>query len=138
MKFVKLLILFAVGGFFYYFLELMYNGGHSAWPMVIVGGICFVLIGLINELFTWRIPLWLQGIISAVMVTAVEYVSGLILNVWLKLNIWDYSNMPFNLQGQICLYYGVLWIFISLGAVIFDDWLRYWLFDEEKPKYKLF
>ncbi len=138
MKFVKLLILFAVGGFFYYFLEMMYNGGYSAWPMVIVGGICFVLIGLINELFTFAIPLWLQGIISAIMVTAVEYVSGLILNVWLKLNIWDYSDLPFNLHGQVCLYYGILWIFISLGAVIFDDWLRYWLFDEEKPKYKLF
>lgn len=137
MKYLKLLILFAIGGFFYYFLERMYNG-YSAWPMIIVGGTCFVLIGLINELFTWVMPLWLQGIVSAVLVTTVEYVSGLILNVWLKLNIWDYSNLPFNLQGQICLYYGILWIFISLGAIIFDDWLRYWLFDEEKPKYKLF
>lgn len=137
MKYLKLLILFAIGGFFYYFIERMYIG-HSAWPMVIVGGTCFVLIGLINELFTWTIPLWLQGIISSAIVTAVELVSGLLLNVWLKLNIWDYSSLPLNFHGQICLYYGILWIFISLGAIIFDDWLRYWLFDEEKPKYKLF
>lgn len=96
-----------------------------------------MLIGLINEFYTWTMPLWLQGLISAAVVTTVEYMSGLILNVWLKLNIWDYSYLPFNLQGQICLYYGGLWIFIGIGAVILDDWLRYWLFGEDRPKYRL-
>ena len=133
---VKHSILFTIGGVLYYFLEFLYRG-HSAWQMVLVGGFCFVLIGLINEFYTWTIPLWLQGLISAVVVTSVEYISGLILNIWLKLNIWDYSNLPFNLQGQICLYYAILWIFIGVGAIILDDWLRYWLFGEEKPKYRL-
>ena len=105
--------------------------------MLIVGGICFVLIGLINELFTWEMPLWLQCVISSVMVTVVEYISGLILNVWLGLGIWDYSKLPYNLHGQICLYYSIVWLVLSVVAIILDDYLRYWLFGEDKPKYRL-
>lgn len=133
---VKHSILFSIGGLLYYLIELLYRG-HSAWPMLIVGGICFVLIGLINELFTWEMPLWLQCVISSVMVTVVEYISGLILNVWLGLGIWDYSKLPYNLHGQICLYYSIVWLVLSVVAIILDDYLRYWLFGEDKPKYRL-
>ncbi len=136
MRYIKLFTLFIIGGLLYYCIELLYRG-YSTWQMFFAGGVCFVLIGLINELFSWTMPLWIQGIIAALMVTIVEYVSGLVLNVWLKLNIWDYSNMPFNLQGQICLYFSLLWFVLGIGAIILDDWLRYWLFDEERPRYRI-
>ncbi len=50
-------------------------------------------------------------------VTAVEYVSGCLFNLRLKLNVWDYSEMPFNLSGQVCLLYTVLWGFLSATAM---------------------
>lgn len=46
--------------------------------------------------------------------------------------------MPFNYKGQICLPFSILWIFVSIAAVVLDDWLRYWLFGEEHPHYTLF
>ena len=46
--------------------------------------------------------IWKQMLICSIIITAVEFTSGLILNVWLGLGIWDYSNMPFNILGQIC------------------------------------
>jgi uncharacterized membrane protein len=105
--------------------------------MFIVGGICFILIGLINEYLSFKTPLWKQQLIAASIVTGIELIAGLILNLWLKLDIWDYSNLSFNLLGQICLQYSIIWFLLSLLAIVLDDWLRWWLFEEEKPHYKL-
>ena len=133
---VKHVLLFAIGGVIYYLLELLWRG-HSAWQMILIGGLCFIFIGLINEVFPWTMPLWLQSIIATGIVTTIELVSGLILNVWLGLRIWDYSNLPFNLYGQVCLYFSLLWLVLSPVAIVLDDWLRYWMFGEKKPKYRL-
>lgn len=83
-------------------------------------------------------PLILQGVIGSVIVTGAELATGMILNVWLGLGVWDYSGMPLNYKGQICLPFSILWIFVSIAAVVLDDWLRYWLFGEERPHYTLF
>lgn len=132
----KNLGLFAIGGLIYYLIEIMWRG-YSHISMFILGGICFVLIGLINEYLSFKTPLWKQQLIATAIVTGIELITGLILNVWLQLGIWDYSNLPFNLFGQICLQYSILWFLLSLLAIVLDDWLRYWLFDEEKPHYKI-
>lgn len=81
--------------------------------------------------------LW-QGVLGSAIVTGAELVTGMILNVWLGLGVWDYSGMPLNYKGQICLPFSILWIFVSIAAVVLDDWLRYWLFGEERPHYTLF
>ena len=104
--------------------------------MFVVGGVCFLLVGLVNEVFTWDMPLMQQQAISAVMITIVELLAGLIINC--NYAIWDYRNAPLNIMGQICLPYTILWFFLSLPAIILDDYLRYWIFREEKPHYKLF
>lgn len=72
------------------------------------------------------------------MVTVAEFVAGLILNVWLGLGIWDYSDMPGNILGQICPQFSFAWLGLSLVAIVLDDWLRYWLFREDKPHYTIF
>lgn len=136
MREVKPLVLFSVGGAIYIMIEMLWRG-YSHWSMFIVGGLCFVLIGLINEYFSYDIPLIWQMMIGACIVTAVEFVSGCIINLWLGLNVWDYSDMPFNIWGQVCLPYMVLWSLLSGVAIILDDYLRYWWFGEEYPHYKI-
>ncbi len=133
---IKHILLFAIGGVIYYCIELLWRS-HSSWQMAVVGGLCFVGIGLINEVYPWTMPLWLQSIIATGIVTTVELISGLILNVWLGLKIWDYSKLPFNFYGQICLHFSLAWLALSSIAIVLDDWLRYRMFEEEKPKYKL-
>lgn len=136
MRAVKALVLWGIGGLLYICCELLFRG-HSHWTMFIVGGICFVLIGAINELLPWDMPIWQQAIIGAVIVTVVELISGCIINIWLGWAVWDYSDMPYNLFGQICLPFTAIWVLLSTAAIILDDYLRYWLFGEEKPFYKL-
>lgn len=134
---LKYLFLFLIGAGTYYFIEIVWDGS-SHWTMGVLGGMCFVLVGLINEIMSWQTPLWIQGIIGSVIITILEFISGLILNIWLGLGIWDYSKVPFNLLGQICIQFTIIWVFLSMLAIILDDWLRYWIFKEEKPRYRLF
>lgn len=136
-KILKIFILFIVGGISYLLIELAYRG-HTHWSMLFVGGICFVLLGAQNEMYTWNMPLIWQCVIGALIVTAVEFVAGRIINIRLGWNVWDYSNLPFNLQGQICLLFSGLWMLLSAPAIILDDYLRYWFFGEEEPKYIIF
>lgn len=134
---IKHLFLFGIGAFLYLWIEILYRG-HTHWTMGVVGGTCFVLIGLINELLSWNTPLWLQGIIGSFIITVLELISGLILNIWLGLGIWDYSQVSFNFMGQICLSFSIAWIGLSVLVIILDDYLRYWFFGEEYPHYKIF
>lgn len=132
---IKYLILSIIGGFIYVLIELLYRG-HSHWSMFAVSAVSFILIGLINEFIRWDMELWKQMLIGSGIVTILEFISGYILNIKLGWHIWNYSNVPFNILGQICLPFSIVWFFISLIAIVADDYLRYWLFDEEKPHYK--
>ena len=134
-NFFKYLILFIIGGIIYFLFETILRGW-SHWSMFLLGGLCFVLIGEYNEHVDWDTPLIKQGVIGACIVTALEFVVGTVVNVYLGWGIWDYSNVPLNFMGQICLPFSILWIFVSILAVVVDDWLRYFLFKEEKPHYK--
>lgn len=136
MRAARPLVLFGVGGVIYIMMELLWRG-YSHWTMFIVGGMCFVLVGLLNELLTFEMSLVYQMAIGACIITQVEFISGCIINLWLGWSVWDYSDMPFNVYGQICLPYMVLWFLLSGAAIILDDYLRYWWFGEERPNYKI-
>lgn len=133
-RFLKPLILTGIGGFTYLLVEMLWRG-HSHWTMFLVGGICGYVIGLINEIFPWELAIWKQALIGASAVTAIEFVAGCIINLGLGWNVWDYSNLPFNILGQVCLYFFILWIPLVTAWIFADDYLRYWLFKEEKPRY---
>ena len=133
----KYIFLFFFGGIAYLIVELLWRG-YSHVSMFILGGLCFVFLGLLNEKYTRDIPLVIQMIIGTFIITFLEFIAGCILNIHLHLNIWDYSKMPFNIMGQICLPYMFLWFLLSPIAIISDDYLRYMFFGEEKPSYKLF
>ncbi len=129
-------VLVASGGLLYVLLEYAFRG-RSHWTMAVVGGLCFWLVGLVNEVFPWDMPFISQCVAGAAAITAVEFVSGCIINLWLGWDVWDYSGMPLNLMGQVCLPFSLLWVAVSAAAVVLDDFLRWKLFGEEKPRYRL-
>ena len=136
-KILEYFTLFTIYGSTYMLLEYFYRG-YSDISMVIAGGLSGICIGLINELFSWETPFWKQCVIGGLIVTIIELITGYIVNVWLGWNVWDYSNLPLSFfNNQINLFFSLLWCLISAFAIIIDDWLRYWLFGEEKPRYKI-
>ena len=132
----KYVTLWVTGGLLYIALELAWRG-HSHWTMFVLGGLCFICLGLINEVMPWDMPLWQQVVIGVCLVTSLEFTVGCIVNLWLGWGIWDYSNMLGNVLGQICPQYILLWMPVSLVGIMLDDWLRYWWWAEERPRYKL-
>ena len=133
---IKYLFLGCFGGATYCFIEILWRG-YTHWTMGLLGAICFVYAGLQNEFISWSKPLWKQMLSITIFATILEFIVGCIVNIWLKWDVWDYSNIPFNLLGQICLPYCILWFGLSLIAIVVDDYVRYWFFNEEKPKYKI-
>jgi len=133
---IKYLTLLFIGGGLYVVIELLWRG-YSHWTMFVLGGICFVCLGLINEIIPWEMPLWRQVLVGTCIVTALEFLTGCVVNLYLGWAVWDYSNMAGNILGQVCPQYVILWVPVSLIGIILDDWLRYWWFGQERPHYKL-
>lgn len=133
-KYLKCLFLYGIGGLLYIALELAWRG-HSHWTMFFLGGLCFVLIGAVNEVIPWCMPLWEQTLIGVLIVTGSEFLTGCVVNLWLGWDVWDYSGLPGNILGQVCVQYVLLWVPAALAAVVLDDWLRFWIFKEERPHY---
>ncbi|WP_410072822.1 putative ABC transporter permease, partial [Anaerostipes sp.] len=112
--------------------------GYSHYSMFLCGGACFLCCGLLNENMKIKMSFISQMVLSALIITALEFITGLIVNIWLKMDIWDYSQLPYNFMGQICLLYSIFWFLVSSVAIVLDDFLRYKIFNEEKPHYKIF
>lgn len=134
---LKYFILWWIFGSTYCSLEIIFRC-RSNFSMILLGGLCGLLIGAINNIFPWEMSLAKQGVIGACIVTVLEFVTGCIVNIWLGWNVWDYSNMPLNILGQVCLPFSLLWILLSIVCIIVDDYLRYLMFNEQMPHYYLF
>ena len=134
-KIKKYDFLFFVGATIYVIIEKLYRG-YSHWTMFLLGGICFIALGLINEVIPWDMPLLLQMFIGGVIITILEFITGCVVNLWLGWNVWDYSELPFNLWGQISLFSSIVWVGLSLAGIVLDDFIRWKFFDGEKPHYR--
>lgn len=112
MKYVTVFLLGATG---YSGLEVLWRG-YTHWTMSITGGFCFLIIFLLNDILVSESILF-RCFAGACVITAVELIVGITVNMILRWNVWDYSSIPFNLMGQICLPYSVLWFFLCVPVV---------------------
>lgn len=118
-------LLFFIGGRLYTWIEILWRG-YTHFSMFILGGGGFVVLGLLNEYkIPWHWCLLRQSVVGACIITGLEFLTGCIVNLWFGWGVWDYSDLPFNLYGQICLYYFLLWIPLSMAGIVLDDWIRY-------------
>ena len=124
----KALILILCGGALYVGLELCYRG-RSHWSMGALGGGCFYLIGLLDEVWPGA-PLSVQMALGSWGIVCAEFLTGLLVNRVLGLGVWDYSGQRHNLLGQVCLPFAAAWAGLSGAAVVLDDLLRLALFGE--------
>ncbi len=108
-------VLFCVGAAGYCLLELLWRG-YTHWTMGLAGGVC--LMGMYAlHLRMAHLPLALQALAGALLVTAVEFVTGCVVNLLLGWQVWDYSAWRVQLLGQICLVFCLLWYVLSFGVM---------------------
>ena len=114
MYFVKYFSIFTVGALGYALIERAWRG-RTHWTMMITGGICFMMIYMLSKLE--RVPLAYKCAIGALCITGIEFIVGCIVNKALGWGVWDYSSMQFNIMGQVCLLFSIIWYLISIPAL---------------------
>ncbi len=112
-------LLFLTGGFSYVCLELICRK-RSHVSMFFGGGLGLVFVDLCcNRLKgAKKLSLFFRGVMGSGIITVIELLTGLLVNKRLKLKVWDYSGIPLNFKGQICLRYSLLWYMLSLPAML--------------------
>lgn len=134
------MLLWVFGGTLYFLLEVIFKSvtGHPeriSWTMLVVAILLTIPVERAGEQLPWEVPLWLQALVCAALVTAVELAAGCVINLWLDLDVWDYTAMPGNLWGQICPQYSAIWWVLCLAFIPAFDWLRYAVEGGERPCY---
>lgn len=134
-KVLKFLTLFVVGYCLYVGIEITFRN-ESYRLMGMTGAIAFIIIDQINNRISWDLDLILQGCIGSLIITGFELVIGEVLKFLNSPPMWDYSNLPYNFHGVICLQFSLLWVLLSIVAVVLADAINYYvLHDETQPYY---
>lgn len=144
----KLAVLYLIGFVSYIVIEVIWTAidcqmdgflektpwtlaGYSSIWMGFLGGFVFIILGKLNERKSFRdkLPLAVQSLIGAIIITLLEFIVGMILNVHFDLHVWDYENFPLAgyFHNQINAFHSSLWFLISPVAFWLDDIIR-WVF----------
>lgn len=110
--FKKNIKLFLFGGFSYGALEILWRR-KTHWSMVITGGACFLSIFKVFTKFE-NMHLFKKCCLGSCIITVLEFLCGCIVNIKMKLNVWDYSKAKLNILGQVCPFYSMLWGFLCI------------------------
>ena len=90
---VKQLTIFIVIGLTYFGIEMIVRG-RSDVSMIICAGIIGVIVGLLNDIFSYDMLIQTQLSIGAIVATVCEGITGLILVAIYGFNhVWDYSGL---------------------------------------------
>lgn len=116
------MVVFLIGGVTYAMIEIMWRG-NTHWTMVLLGGLCFLTL---YKLFGYmsNYSLLEKCVVGAIVITTLEFVVGCIVNLVFHMNVWNYSRMPLNLSGQICILYSTLWGFLCIPINFIADKIR--------------
>ena len=130
------LFLFWVGGSVYIEIELLYRG-YTHWSMFDLAGIVFITVGWMNEcIFDWHTQFGWQVLIATLWDTGLEYTCGVILRHF-GLQVWDYSNVPLNVDGLICVPFMFIGAVLMVVAIVVDDIIKFYFFEGSRPHYHL-
>ena len=135
---LKNVVLFGVGGIGYGIIEIIYR--FRTYPlMIICGGIAILILDKINNYISWDMDILLQGCIGSAIITGMEFIIGNLSLAGVLPKMWDYSNVWLNYKGIICLPFSLIWIVLSICAIMLADAINYYIFDELPiPYYRLF
>lgn len=141
-KWVLSILLWIWVGAIYFFGEVIWKTSQGraemiSWTMFLLAIILAIPLERFGAELPWKMSLLLQALICSVAITAAEFVAGCVFNLWLNLHIWDYSNLPGNILGQVCPQFMVLWFILSIVGIVMLDWMRYSVEGGERPRYQL-
>ena len=125
MVILEFAFIFICGAIGYGSIEMLWRG-HTHWTMLLLGGVCLYLIYLIST--RMKEKLWQKLLMCAAAISALEFAVGCIVNLRLGWAVWDYSDMPYNLFGQICPAFSLMWLLLSIPCVYASRYIYRFIF----------
>ncbi len=114
-------ILFLIGAVCYGLIEILWRGS-THWTMLLTGGTCVALLHRCN-LRHQGLDLWSKCGLGCLIITAVEFAVGWLVNIRFGMAVWDYSDKFANILGQVCLEYTAYWYFLCIPAFALSQFL---------------
>lgn len=93
------------------------NRGFLNGPICPIYGIGVGVV--VNYLSSFKSNFFLLYITSVILVTALEWLTGFVLEKIFHNKWWDYSDMPLNLNGYVCLLFSLIWGAACVIIVLF-------------------
>ncbi len=109
-------IVFLAGAVGYSIIEYLFRG-YTHWSMALTGGACLLAFYYYVK-GNRNTPILAKAAVGACIFTVFEFFVGLVVNVWYKWHVWDYSGQPGNIMGQICPIFSLAWFMICLALLI--------------------
>ncbi len=91
--------------------------------MTITGGVALLIIYITNINIKTR-SLIVRCLAGSAIITALEFIVGCIVNRGFHMQVWDYSEEKYNVLGQICPLFSVLWFLLCIPATLLSFFLR--------------
>ena len=116
---------FSFGFFLYLTIEILYkrffSGSPTHFSMGLLAGISFVFLYFLDDS---PLGFGVKMLAGGVLITVLEFFLGIYLNLYLQLGIWDYRDQPFDLLGQICPVFSLIWVAFSGAVIGFNRFLK--------------
>lgn len=131
---IEKIILWITGGLSYFYMEIAFRN-YSHYSMIICGGLCFLIVGMIGDYILDKESNILKAIVlimffGSLTITTLELFTGIIVNMLMGLDVWDYTSMKYNVYGQICLGYTSIWALLSLLCVFVANTIKAFIFEK--------
>lgn len=129
------IIMCLIGGTLYVGVEILMRG-YSHYSMFVCGGMCFLLVGATGKNILENNRRAVKAIVNimimgSLIITTLELGTGIVVNLLFRMNVWDYSDMNYNVMGQICPLFSALWALLSLPCVYINSVIRKYIFGEK-------
>lgn len=132
MELYEIILCFFIYGFLGWCTEVAFaagkerrfvNRGFLNGPICPIYGVGVVAVVVLLE--PYENNLFILYVASIILVTALEWVTGFILEKLFHSKWWDYSNMPLNLNGYVCLLFSLIW---GVACVAIVKWIHPFIF----------
>lgn len=148
---LKYLFIFAIFSVVGWILEVAYRSYHNkkfinpgflsgcAIPLygfgaVIINLLCTLVININNSH-----KLILISIVSILLLTLLEFITGRVMIDLFHVRLWDYSNEKLNYKGIICLKFSLIWgVLAIIYYKLFYSWINTFAIEFISDNYKIF
>lgn len=128
MELYEIILCFFIYGFLGWCTEVAFaaakeqrfvNRGFLNGPICPIYGVGVMAVVLL--LTPYKNNILILYVASIIVVTALEWITGFILEKLFHSKWWDYSHMPLNLNGYVCLLFSLIW---GVACVIIVKWIH--------------